>query len=65
MAINHKGEMLISWVSGRTAKNAGTLQWQVFEADGAPTERTGKEKMTVHTAPAAAALADGSFVVIY
>ena len=66
MAVNEKGEVLMTWVTGRNRENAGVLNWQVFSADGEPTESAGSQEMAEHqTNPTAQALADGSFAVIY
>jgi hypothetical protein len=67
IAINGDGDVLLVWTERTAWNKGGSVAWQVFTAAGEPVEgasRTG-EGLPVWGFAGAAALADGSFVVVY
>lgn len=66
LAVNARGETLVAWTENTSFAGGGDVVWQVFGADGQPTEITGRRKdLPPHGWVAAASKADGSFVVMY
>ena len=71
VAMNDQGEVLVTWAEMVQRKNkpgfARRLAWQLFDAEGRPTER--KMKGTAELLPmgkaTVAARKDGSFVLVY
>jgi hypothetical protein len=64
---NAAGEVLMVWTEGSAWKAAGTLAWQVFDADGLPIEGAAGKGMElpVWSFAACVAHADGSFEILY
>jgi len=63
---NSRGETLLAWTSGTAWQRGGSLEWQVFDQSGRPTDAKGTAPgvpvwglITAYTQP------DGSFTVIY
>ena len=56
---------LLAWTEGTGWRKGGSLAWQVFGADGKPGESGAAAGVPVWSFPAAAALADGRFVIFY
>ncbi|MEO6751505.1 MAG: sialidase family protein, partial [Chthoniobacteraceae bacterium] len=66
LAVNTRGETLVAWTENTSFAGGGDVVWQVFTADGQPTEITGRRKdLPSHGWVAAASKADGGFVVMY
>ncbi len=67
VARNQAGEVLLAWTEGMGWQQGGTLVWQLFTSDGRPIDgATGRaDGVPPWSLVAAAALPDGSFVVVY
>ena len=67
VAVNHRGDTLLAWGDGLGWRSGGTLNWQVFDADGRETadRGTGTETIPEASRPAALARSDGTFLLIY
>jgi hypothetical protein len=64
---NGRGEVLMAWTEGTGWQRGGAVAWQVFDANGKPTENKGRLADAVPTwgLGAAVARADGSFVIFH
>ena len=67
VAVNSDGITLITWGLGRGYASGGRLHWQVFGADGKPTNQKGKVEgdMPLLSVAAAVSSPDGRFVIIH
>jgi len=72
VAMNARGEVLLAWTEGMGWEKGGTLVWQLFASDGKPlagpsngVESGRAEGVPTWSLVAAAALADGSFLIVY
>ena len=66
LAANARGETLVAWTENTSFAGGGDVVWQVFAADGQPTEITGRRKdLPPHGWLAAASKPDGGFVLLY
>ena len=66
VAVNRDGQTLLVWGVGEGWASGGILHWQVFEADGSPTNQKGKRgNMPTSSVPEVVVLPDGRFVVIH
>ena len=67
IAVNARGETLIAWVEGTGWQRGGALAWQVFSADGRPTEQKGRipDGVPVWGLIAAVALGNGDFLIVH
>ncbi|MEO7298383.1 MAG: hypothetical protein ABI042_07390 [Verrucomicrobiota bacterium] len=66
VAMNKKGEILVAWTEGTGWGRGGSLAWQIFNAEGNPTEEKGR----AHGVPAwslisCVAKGDGTFLIVY
>ena len=63
---NSRGETLLAWTSGTAWQRGGSLEWQVFDQSGRPTDAKGTAPgVPVWGLIAAYTQPDGSFTVIY
>ena len=67
LAANGKGEWLVAWTEGTAWNRGGSVVWRLYKADGSPAgDVAGREQgLPAWGVPAAVALPDGTFVVIY
>jgi hypothetical protein len=67
LAVNGRGEVLLAWTEGTGWERGGSLAWQVFDPAGRPISDAsgGRDGVPTWSLVAAAALSDGSFVVVY
>jgi hypothetical protein len=66
LAINARGEVLMSWSEGTSWQRGGSLAWQVFDATGRPVGAPGHAAgVPVWGMTAAIARPDGSFAIVY
>lgn len=67
VAVNAKGEILLAWTEGTGWNKGGSVAWQLYDTQGQPLDgRSGREKgLPAWGVPAAIALPDGTFRVIY
>jgi hypothetical protein len=66
LAMNARGETLIAWIENASFSGGGTVVWQVYRADGKPTDVMGRRAdLPPHDWVAVAARPDGGFVVLY
>lgn len=66
VAVNGRGEVLLTWTEGTGWKRGGRLAWQLYAADGQPIGNRGSAAgVPVWSFPAAYARADGEFVILY
>jgi hypothetical protein len=67
LAVNQRGQLLVTWAEGTAWMQGGSVAWQVFDSDGSQVERgRGRaEGLPVWGMPAAIARPDGTFVVVY
>jgi hypothetical protein len=66
LAINTRGEVLMSWSEGTAWQRGGSVAWQVFDATGRPLGAPGHAPgVPVWGLSAAIARPDGSFAIVY
>jgi hypothetical protein len=67
IAVNADGHTLLTWAEGTGWNKGGTLHWQVFDPAGKPiANQSGRAAgIPVWGVPAAAALKDGTFLIVY
>jgi hypothetical protein len=66
VAFNAKGEMILAWTEGMGWEKGGSVAWQVYDNDGAPTEERGRAAgVPVWSLVAVFVRPDGRFVVVY
>ncbi len=67
IATNREDHTLLAWGDAPGYRAGGTLQWQLFDAEGQPLSQTGPGSETIPSGsgPAIVARADDSFLVIY
>jgi len=66
IATNGAGETIRVWTEGMAWKRGGAAAWQVYDADGKPTDVKGRREGVPPDGDAAVfARADGTFVIIY
>jgi hypothetical protein len=66
LAVNASGDTLFAWTEGTGWNRGGAVAWQVFDRNGRPAGEPGRAPgLSVWGLVAAAARADGRFVVIY
>jgi hypothetical protein len=66
LAINARGDVLMSWSEGTGWQKGGSVAWQVFERNGRATTVTGRAPgLQVWSRSAAFATSDNSFAIIY
>lgn len=66
LATNSRGETLLVWTEGTGWQRGGEAAWQVFDADGKPTDEHGRKPgIPVWSFAAAYARPDNSFVIVF
>ncbi len=66
LAVNARGETLLAWSEGTSFARGGDVAWQVFDAKSHPLGEPGHARgLPANGNPAAVALPDGRFLVIY
>jgi hypothetical protein len=66
VAVNAKGETLLVWTEGMGWNKGGSVSWQVYDRNGAPTEERGRaDGVPVWSVVAAYVRPDGRFAVVY
>jgi len=67
LAVNGKGQALVAWAEGTGWNKGGAVAWQLFGENGQPVAGgAGKQDgLPVWSAPAAVALPDGRFLILY
>jgi hypothetical protein len=67
LAVNARGEVLLAWTEGMGWNRGGELRWQIFGPDSRAIEGASGSAPGVPawSLVAAAAIADGSFVLVY
>jgi len=66
VAVNAKGETLLVWTEGMGWNQGGSVSWQVYDRNGAPTDERGRaDGVPVWSLVAACVRADGRFAVVY
>lgn len=66
LAAGSQGEVLLAWVEGTGWEKGGTLAWQIYDADGRPTQSAGRaDGVPVWSFASAVALPSGDFLVVY
>jgi len=66
VAGNSRGETLLAWTNGTAWQRGGSVEWQVFDQSGRPTDVKGTAPgVPVWGLVAAYTQADGSFTIIY
>jgi len=66
LATNARGETLIAWIENASFSGGGTVVWQVYRADGKPTDVMGRRPdLPPHDWVAVAVRPDGGFVLLY
>lgn len=67
VAANHRGEYVVVWAVGTGWNKGGAVAWQVFDPEGraVPSQAGRADGLPVWSVPAAVALPDGSFKVIF
>ncbi len=64
---NAQGELLLAWTEGTGWQRGGAVVWQIFDANGRPTEQKGRVDggVPVWSLVAAVAQSDGGFVLFH
>jgi len=66
VARNSRGETLLAWTNGTGWQRGGSLEWQVFDQSGRPTDARGTAPgVPVWGLVAAYTQPDGGFTIIY
>ena len=65
LAINAAGQVLVAWAVGTGWNKGGTIAWEVRKVDGQVGEQGDAKGLPVWSYPAAVALPDGNFVIVY
>lgn len=67
IAVNAKGELLLAWTDGTGWAKGGSVEWQVFDQNSRPIpNRAGRaDGLPAWGVPAAVALPDGSFALLF
>lgn len=66
LAINGRGEILMVWTEGTGWQRGGSLAWQVFDAQGTPTNDKGRrDGVPAWSYATAYARLDGDFVILH
>jgi hypothetical protein len=67
LATNRAGQTVLAWTEGTGWEKGGSVAWQVYDRDGRPLPGQGghADGLPVWGVPAAVALSDGSFRVLY
>ena len=67
LAVNGAGESLLAWTEETAWKKGGSVAWQLFDREGRPVPaRAGQSAgLPIWGVPAAVALADGTFLVLF
>jgi hypothetical protein len=66
LAINARGEMLLAWTEDTGWEKGGALAWQVFDANGKPTDQKGRVDGTIPVwGLPTAVVSDGGFTIIH
>ena len=66
LAANPEGEVLLVWAEATGWEKGGTVAWQVFSADGQPTDVAGRaEGVPVWSFASAAVNPNGDFLIVY
>ncbi len=66
LAVNAKGEMLLAWTEGTGWNKGGSLAWQIYDAQGRPTEQKGRARgVPTWGLLSAIARPDGGFTLLY
>jgi len=66
LAVNSRGETILAWTEGTGWERGGALAWQVFDAQGNPTETKGRtDGIPVWSFAAVYADASDAFVILY
>lgn len=65
LAVNHAGEMLVARAVGTGWNKGGAVAWEIFSPDGKAGEKGDAKNLPTWSFPAAVALPDGNFLVIY
>jgi hypothetical protein len=64
LAINAAGDVVVAYSKGAAFSKPGTLGWSLYKAGGA-VEKGAGEALPAASVPAAVALPDGDFVIVY
>lgn len=63
---NDRGEVLLVWTEGTGWQRGGSLAWQLFDANGKPTNEKGRaDGVPIWSFASVVSRRDGSFVIIY
>ncbi len=63
---NEKGDTLLTWTEGTGWAKGGSVAWQIFDKDGAPTSEKGREEgVPTWSLVSAFAKPDGTFAIVY
>ena len=66
VAVNSRGESVLTWTEGTSWGQGGAVAWQVFDKDGRPTGTQGRaEGLPAWSLVAVFAKPDGGFTVVY
>ena len=66
LAINARGEVLMSWSEGTGWQKGGSVAWQIFDRRGSPTATSGRAAgLQVWSLSAAFTSPDGRFTIVY
>jgi hypothetical protein len=67
VAANPQGETILAWAEGTGWQKGGSLNWQVFDRNGRPTDKKGRVEggIPVWGLPTVVAKPDGDFLVIH
>ncbi len=66
LATNGRGETLMVWTEGTGWQRGGSLAWQIFDAQGTPTDDKGKrDGVAAWSYATAYARPDGDFVILH
>ncbi len=66
VAVNNRGETLLAWTEGTGWQKGGSIAWQIFDSNGAPSAEKGRAPgVPVWGLVAAVAKPDGTFVIFH
>jgi hypothetical protein len=67
LAVNARGEILLTWAEGTAWQRGGDLAWCVFDSSGRPTGTIGRIARGIPTwsLPTAVARPDSGFIIVH